>query len=103
MYWLALLSALLFASFGQIVYKLYANTSKIYYLALTIFFFILAPFFSYIAMKQISVDMVYMATSLNSLLILSLSALILKEHVNKRQILASLIIFLGVVIYALQL
>jgi len=103
MYWLLLLSALIAASFGQVFYKLYSNTSKLYYLPLTILCFVSAPLFSYLTMKKLSVDLVYMATSLNSFIILSLSALVLKEHVNKKQIFASLIIFLGVVIYAVKL
>ena len=100
---LFLLLALFFASLGQVFYKGFANESKKIFLSFAIIFFILTPFCNFLALRSITVDVVYMATSLNSFIILLLSAYILKEQVTKKQIIGTLIIFIGVVIYGVKL
>lgn len=68
---------------------------------ITVLFFTITPLFSFQALKTLSIDIVYLSTALNIVLILLFSTLFLREQVPKRKIFASLFIVLGVLIFNL--
>ncbi len=86
---------------GQFFYKKYMiSLNKQYYL-LAIFLFLITPLCSFIALKNIAIDMVYISTSLTILFVIVLSRIFLKEQVGKRRYVGIGFILLGVVLYAL--
>lgn len=93
------LGAILATSFGLIAYKKYALDNQIILLILTVFFFLMAPVLSFISLKYLSVDIVYMATSLNGFIVLFLSQYFLKEKVKQHKFIGALLVFIGVSIY----
>ncbi|WP_220465502.1 EamA family transporter [Colwellia sp. BRX10-3] len=93
------LCAVLATSFGVVLYKQYAIKKRLLLLVTAIISFILAPVFSFLALKYLSVDTVYMMTSLNGLIVLILSYYVLKEKVVRMQILGAFLVFCGVSIY----
>ena len=101
MHTLFLTLAILVSAGGQIQYKRYTLDRKRITFTSTIALFFMTPFFSYLALKGITVDVVYMATSLNSFVVLMMSRWWLKEAVSKKQIISSLIVAGGVFIYLL--
>lgn len=62
-------------------------------------FMVSAPIFSFIALKYLSIDMVYMATSLNGLVVLFMSRYLLNEDVKHDQLIGAFMVFLGVCVY----
>lgn len=84
---------------GIVSYKLYCKVETALILFTTIVLMMLAPVFNFLALQQLSVDEVYMATSFNNLIVLSLSYYVLGERVNKRQFIGAALVFTGVIIY----
>jgi drug/metabolite transporter (DMT)-like permease len=101
MHALFLAVAVLVSAAGQVQFKIYAlNRSKWAFVS-TVILFLLAPIFSYLALKGIGVDAVYMATSLNTFIVLLLSKYLLDERVQRGQLVACLVVVAGVVVYLL--
>jgi drug/metabolite transporter (DMT)-like permease len=98
-YYFFLALALVTASLGQVMYKSYSKKNSYSQLFGCIFCFCLTPVASYLALKGIGLDVVYMATSLNSFIIIVLSKLFLEENINRHQLIGAVFIFLGVVVY----
>ncbi|MBL4652456.1 MAG: EamA family transporter [Flavobacteriales bacterium] len=98
-HYLYLLCALVFTTTGQLLYRHYHNTKKHLFLLLTLISFILVPFFSYKSLIGLSIDVVYMATSITIVFVLLGGRVLLKEELSKHQILGSILIILGIVIY----
>lgn len=96
---MSLLLAVLTTSVGMVLYKLYVVHGTRALLLLTVLTFLLAPIFSFLALKVYTLDVVYMATSVNGLLVLWLSKMFLAESIFFRQYLGALLIALGVAIY----
>ena len=96
-----LIFAILTTCLGQIFYKLYFKERRKFLLLITVFFFTITPLFSFQALKTLSIDIVYLSTALNIVLILLFSILFLKEQVSKRKIFASFLIVIGVLIFNL--
>ena len=69
------------------------------FLVFTLISFVLVPFFSYQSLLGLSIDTVYMATSITIVLVLLGGYLILGEKLSKNQILGSLVIITGIIIY----
>ena len=69
------------------------------FLVFTLISFVLVPFFSYQSLLGLSIDTVYMATSITIVLVLLGGYLILGEKLSKNQILGSLVIIIGIIIY----
>jgi drug/metabolite transporter (DMT)-like permease len=99
MIWLAL--AVIVSALGQVQYKRYSLSPNRLALVMTVLLFLMAPGFSYLALKGLGVDVVYMATSLNTFFVLVLSRMVLKERVEIGQYTSSLVIIIGVVVYML--
>lgn len=96
-----LIFAILTTCSGQIFYKLYFREKKKFLLLITVFFFTLTPLLSFQALKTLSIDIVYLSTALNIVLILLFSITFLKEQISKKKIFASFLIVLGVLIFNL--
>lgn len=93
--------SVIFTALGQLFYKLFWQDRKIVFLILTIISFVLVPFFNYLALIQIPLDVVYMFMSNNIVLVLLLSVIILGEKMYYKQYIGAGIIILGIVIYNL--
>lgn len=96
-----LVMAIFCASAGQVLYKAFTSNRKYSFLALTIALFLLTPLFSYLALKELTIDIVYVATSMNSIIILLMTSLFLRESVTTKQYLGAIITTVGVAVYAL--
>lgn len=57
------------------------------------------PYLSYKALLKLSIDYVYMTTSVNIILVLISSRIFLDEKIFLTQIIGSLIIVLGIILY----
>lgn len=95
-----LFMAIMSTAFGQVFYKKYSLDRRLIYLALTLGFFLINPVFSFLALKNISVDIVYVSTSLTILTVAVLSRIFLGEIMPARTWTAIAIIVAGVFIYA---
>lgn len=95
----ALILAVLLTSFGQVLYKLYAIQKRFTYWIASIASFCLVPFFNYLALLGLPLDVVYMATSVTIVLVVYLGRVILKEEINVFRLAGILLIVLGIVIY----
>jgi len=93
--------ALLFTTSGQLLYRFYhLNRNKIF-LGLTLLSFVMVPFFSYKSLIGLSIDTVYMATSVTIVFVLIGGYLLLGEKLSKNQILGSIVIIAGIIVYNL--
>lgn len=95
-----LFMAIMSTAFGQVFYKKYSLNKKRVYLALTLGFFLINPVLSFLALQKISVDIVYVSTSLTILTVAVLSRIFLGEIMPSRSWAAIAIIVAGVLIYA---
>lgn len=95
-----LFMAILSTALGQVFYKKHTLSKSVQYLVLTLGFFLITPVFSFFALQKISVDIVYVSTSLTILTVAVFSRFLLGEIIPARSWLAIAIIVTGVVIYA---
>ena len=104
MMWLAiffLVLAVIFTALGQLLYKLYFSRKRRYLVVLAVFCFLLVPLFNYQALTELTIDVVYLSTSLKVALVLLFSYLFLNERINKQQIYSTLFIVIGIILYNL--
>jgi len=97
--YLYVMCAVLATSFGLVSYKYYSKHRKKIYLLLTIGLFLLAPVCNFMALEYLTVDVVYMATSINGFIVLLMSHLVLHEVVRPQQYLGALLVVSGVIVY----
>lgn len=97
--YLFVLGAVFATSAGVVVYKKYTRSKNVVTLITTIVLLLLAPISSFNALQYLTVDVVYMATSLNGLIVLCMSQFFLKENVEYNQLLGAVLVFVGVSIY----
>jgi|CXWL01.1.fsa_nt_gi drug/metabolite transporter (DMT)-like permease len=100
-YWAALSISYIVTAFGQVVYKLFAHTKNRWHFLWAITFFIVAPFTSYIALKKIEVGMVFIGAAISQVLIMVMSHYVLKEKITKDHIISTVLILLGLFLYAI--
>ncbi|CAH6900180.1 EamA domain-containing protein [Vibrio chagasii] len=86
-------------SLGLVIYKKWAKNKLKMTLLTAIILMLFAPVFNFIALKYLSIDVVYMATSLNGLVVLFLSRYLLNEDVRHEQLIGALLVFFGVCVY----
>jgi len=99
--YLGLTCAILSTAFGQFLYKKFINTAlKKFYFG-SILLLLLAPIFSFFALKNIPIDIVYIFTALTVLIVMILSKVFLNEKNSFSTYLGVLLILIGVVLYAL--
>lgn len=99
--YLFLLGAILSTAFGQVFYKKYTTSRNQIYLITTVSLFVLAPIFSYIALQNISIDVVYVFTALTVFIVMLLSKFFLKEVIKKKTFQGVFLVLLGIVLYVL--
>jgi multidrug transporter EmrE-like cation transporter len=97
--WIYLFAALLSTAAGQLTYKLYYQRKARWLLGITLALFLLSSFFSYLAQRDLSLDVVYMATSLTIVMVMAGSALWLGETVERRHVLGAGLIIGGILLY----
>lgn len=95
------MAAVLTTALGQFFYKKFALNKKKIYLIISVSLFAMVPLFNFIALKEISIDIVYMSTSLTIILVIFLSKVFLNEKVDIKLYSGVLIILLGIIIYNL--
>lgn len=96
-----LIAALLLTTFGQLCYKLFFQRKNKMLFALTVLCFVFTPFCSYKALMGLSLDTVYMATSLTIVMVLAGSVIFLKEEIKSGQLIGAGLIILGIILYNL--
>jgi drug/metabolite transporter (DMT)-like permease len=102
--WIAILFlalAVIFTALGQLLYKLYFSRKERYIVVLAVLCFILVPLFNYQALTELTIDIVYLSTSVKVALVLLFSYLFLGEDITKQQIYSSLFIVAGIILYNL--
>ena len=96
----ALVLALILTALGQVYYKMYFTYRQRRYLVLAIGFFVSVPILNYIALKGITIGIVYMSTAVAHLLVVGLSHYLLKETLTRDHFVAMTLIIFGVFLYA---
>ena len=96
-----LISAILSTAFGKFFYKKYSVTGIKKYYVFTILLFLSTPVFSFFALQQISIDIVYVFTALTIFVVMLLSKIFLKEDIEQNTYKGVFFILLGVIIYAI--
>lgn len=85
---------------GQLFYKKYVMEKLRAHLLCALTLFTATPALNYLALKRLSIDLVYIATSATILMVVILSKITLKEKTTLRHWLGCMIISTGIVIYA---
>jgi multidrug transporter EmrE-like cation transporter len=98
--YVSLFLAVLCTAFGQFFYKKFSLTKDKKYYIFTIALFVLVPLFNFIALKHISLDIVYIFTSMTILLVVLLSKYFLNEYIKQRSYNGIILIIIGVMVYA---
>ncbi|MBM3703066.1 MAG: hypothetical protein FJW63_08810 [Actinobacteria bacterium] len=93
--WLALFLSYMTTAIGQVIYKLFNKTKNNFHLILSIISFGIAPFSSYIALKKLDLNLVYIGAAISQVLVLFLSGKILKEKINLDHIISIILILFG--------
>ena len=91
--------AIVFTAVAQTSYKLYYLRNKSSYLITAIIFFCMTPVAAYMALKGLSLSVVYMSTGFTYVLILITAKYLLRETINRQQSYAIFLIISGVLIY----
>lgn len=97
------LISILIASFSQVILKIGASKKNIYlnkYSIIGYSLMLISTLFTLIAYKGVKLTTGAMLQSLSFAFVSVLSVLILKEKIDKRKILAILIIVLGIIVYS---
>jgi len=98
--WLALAGALLATAHGQLMYKLYFRSKRVYHLALSVGFFLAAPVCAYLALRTLNIGTVYMSTAITQVMVMALSHFVLGERLTMDHFIAIVLIVSGVTMYA---
>ena len=91
--------AIVLTAFEQISYKLYSQRRSLIYLALTIGLFCFIPFMNYLALRDLTLSVVYMSTGLTYVLVMFFAKYILNEEIRKQHTYAIVLIVSGVVVF----
>ena len=100
-HYITLILAILLTAVGQLFFKFYFNTKKKIYLFTALSTFIIVPICSLYALSGLPIDTVYMSTSVTIVIVLFGGYFLLGEKLMKKQILGSIFIILGIIIYNL--
>jgi len=95
----SLLFALLSTSVGQLLFRMYYVRTKKIYLAAALGTFLAVPFFSYLALLNLTLAFVYMSTALVHVLVLIMAHMFLKEHLTRKQYISMSLIVIGIIVF----
>lgn len=106
-YYVLAICSTFMAAVGQVYLKQYSICEKgkglrkifHFYLILSVVFFLCSTFLSIYVLKKLSFTIFYTLTALNFVFIALLSAIVLKEKVDKTKVIGIVIIVLGLVIF----
>jgi len=93
--------AISFTTLGQLSYKVFSLTSIRKYYYLSIVLFLLTPIASFMALRNLAIDIVYVSTALTIFAVTVLSRFLLKEKIQGRNYVGVFLILLGVILYGL--
>jgi multidrug transporter EmrE-like cation transporter len=91
--------AILFTALAQTLYKLYSLKHKVVYLLFTVIFFCITPLMSYLALRELTLTVVYMSTAITYVLVMFSAKYILDEVIEKRHLYAVALIISGVLVF----
>ncbi|MFQ5508346.1 MAG: hypothetical protein ACE5FN_03305 [Leptospirillia bacterium] len=100
LHWAALAAAIVLTALAQVTYKLYFRAHRRALVLLSVGLFLSASLMAYLALKGLSIGMVYMSTAITQILMAGLSRFILKETFSRDHAVAMTMIVTGIVIYA---
>ena len=100
-FYIYLVLAITLTSFGQVFYKLYFQKKKKRYIVLSLALFISTPYFGYLALSGLPIDIVSISSALILVFVQVLSRTLLKETQTTRQLFATVLIVMGLFIYSL--
>ncbi|MBI5136223.1 MAG: EamA family transporter [Nitrospirae bacterium] len=98
--WPALAGALFATAQAQLSYKLYFRARRRVHLAVAIACFVGASVCAYLALKSLSIGMVYMSTALTQLMVVGLAHRVLGEPFTRDHGIAMVLIVVGILVYA---
>jgi multidrug transporter EmrE-like cation transporter len=99
-YWIALCTSFLTTAWGQVTYKLFAQTRRIWFFAAAMGLFIVAQLANYLALHRLPIGTVYISTGITQVLILVLSMLVLKEKITCDHVIAALLVVSGLILFS---
>ncbi len=94
-----LASAIFATVLGQIFYRLYFLNKKIIFLILTVLFFVSVPVCNYMALRDLPMDIVYMAAAAAIAGVILAGAFFLNEKINSKQLFGAFLVIVGILIY----
>lgn len=92
--------AIICTATGQFFYKKHAVHPALKHIASAVALFVATPIFSYMALRTLSIDLVYISTSATILMVMLLSRFALKEESHAKHWLGCCLIATGIIIYA---
>lgn len=102
MSYICLLLAILSTAFGQFFFKRYQLTKQYLNVITALGLFITTPMFSYCALREIPIDIVYVFTALTIFIVMQLSHYLLKEPISTNARFGSALIISGVIVYGID-
>ncbi len=99
LHWVSLFIAISATSLGQFFYKLFFQKKNTLFVILAVSLFISVPLFSYYALQEIDINIVYMSTAVTHILVIFLSKMFLNEQIQLEKMYAVLVVFFGMIVY----
>ena len=100
-FYFSLILMIVCTALGQIYYKLFFREMKKKYIVLALIFFITTPYLNYEALRGLSLDFVCIFSALIFVLVQVLSNIVLKEKQTKIQLMGTISIILGLLVYSI--
>jgi multidrug transporter EmrE-like cation transporter len=95
----ALTVSILCTAMGNLFYKYYFKVPRVGFVIAAIFFFVVSPLTTSIALKNLSIDIVYMTASCSIVLVLLGARFVFEERINNTQRIGVVLLLLGVFVY----
>ena len=96
---ISLIFCIFFTTFGHYYFKIFFIKKNLNLMLIAIILFIFTPFFTYIALKNLSLSEVYMSLAMVNVLLLIVSKYFLNEEMNSDMYIGSFLIISGVVLF----
>jgi uncharacterized membrane protein len=97
--WIFTALSVSFTALGHLLYRRYAISKQMSFLALTGAAFILIPVFSYLALRDLTIAQVYLCAAAAPVLTTLGAWAFLKEKINRHHIIGLVLITVGTVMY----
>ncbi len=100
-HWIALSISYLVTGLGQVALKMFAKTPKLHYLFWSIALFVIAPFTTYVALRELSAGTVYVGAATSQIIVILLSRYALDETITRDHLVSMSLILGGLILFAL--